>query len=192
MCLAFLGFFVGIAALLYGLSAARLEWRLPSVPVFWICLVSGFVMAAICLTLIDKPHFALSDETKDWLFMFSAFLGIPLAIPLLAGAAWTLAHQLRNEPVRVTPFILLLFGAFGVGCAASNIHDIVWCGAITHGFTQHYKAGYDLDVFVAFGKWFNIPAETLADYATLGPCAIVLVVGELFVAAVAFARIKRC
>jgi hypothetical protein len=86
---------------------------------------------------------------------------------------------------------LVLLGSFALGCAASNIHDVAWCGTITDGYTHHHKAGYDLDYFVAFGNYFGISRDVLADYATLGPCALVLVLGELLVALACFTRLGK-
>jgi hypothetical protein len=71
------------------------------------------------------------------------------------------------------------------------IHEVVWCGAITDWYLHHHKAGYGLDYFVAFGRPFGISREVLADYAALGPCALVLVAGELFVAVTCFLRLGR-
>jgi hypothetical protein len=191
LCLALLVFFGVVGLLAYRLRVKRLDFRIPARPVFWGCVVPGFVLMAVCLTLIDKPYFHIPDETKNWQFMFSAFLGVPVSLPMLAGAAWAAAHYLQRIPVRVSSLALLMLGVFALGCAASNIHDVVWCGAITDWYLHHHKAGYDLDYFVALGKPFGISREVLADYATLGPCAVVLVAGELFVALACFLRLGQ-
>ena len=191
MCLALLLFFGVVGLLAYRLRVKRLDFRIPARPVFWACVMPGFVLLAVCLTLIDKPYFHVSDETKNWLFMFSAFLGVPLSLPMLAGAAWAAAHYMQRIPIRVPSLALLMLGVFALGCAASNIHDVVWCGAITDWYLHHHKAGYDLDYFVALGRPFGISREVLADYATLGPCAVVLVAGELFVALACFLRLGK-
>jgi len=191
MCLASLAVFWGVAALAWWFRAPRLERALPAKAVLWAALIPGFVLLAVCLTLVDKPHFDLSAETKDWLFMFSAFLGIPVAVPLLMCAVWALAHHVRGETVKRSGLVLVALIGLGLGGAASNIHDVVWCGVITDGFTQHFKAGYDLDVFVAFGNLFGIADEVLQDYATLGPYTVLLVIGELTVAVAALVRLLR-
>lgn len=191
MCLALFGFFVVVALLVWFLSAVRFERPISARVAFWGCLVLGFVMASVCLTLIDKPYINASDEMKDWLFMFSAFLGVPVFIPFFGGAAYAYAHYQHRLALGAFSFGLILLGLFALGCAASNIHDVVWCGTITDCYTQHHKAGYDLDLFVAFGQWFGISGEVLADYATLGPCAVVLVAGELLVAGACFGRLHR-
>lgn len=191
MCLALLLFFAVVGLLAYRLHIKRLDFRIPVRPVFWLCVLPGFVLLAVCLTLIDKPYFHIPDTTKDWLFMFSAFLGVPVSLPMLAGAVWASAHYMQRIPIRVSSLALLMLGIFALGCAASNIHDVVWCGAVTDWYIHHHKAGYDLDYFVALGKLFGISREVLADYATLGPCAVVLVAGELFVAVACFLRLGK-
>ena len=191
MCLALLVFFGVVGLLAHRLRLKRLEFRIPARPVFWLCVLPGFALMTVCLTLIDRPHFHMTDLTKSWLFMFSAFLGVPVSLPLLAGAAWASAHYLHRTPIRVSSLALLMLGVFALGCAASNIHDVVWCGAITDWYLEHHKAGYDLDYFVALGRPFGIPREVLADYATLGPCAVVMVAGELFVALACFLRLGK-
>jgi len=195
MCLAMLLFFVAVALLARFLNARCLDFDIPSRGVFWVCVVLAFILMSICLTLIDKPRFAVSDVALDWMFMFSAFLGIPATLPLLAGAIWASAHRLYRMPVQASSLTLVMLGMFAIGCAASNIHDVVWCGAITGWYARHQAAGYDLDYFVAFGNMFGISREVLADYATLGPCAIVLVLGETVVAVACFQRLgglSRC
>ena len=190
MCLASYGFFAVVALLATFFHVPRLDFRLPTRFLFWSCLIAWFVILSICLTLIDEPHIGLSKQMLNWLFMFCAFLFIPVSVPLLVGAVWSLMHEIRYEVMRVSSFCLVTLAAFGLGCAASNIHDAVWCGIITNGYTIHYKAGFDLDLFVAFAKWFGISREVAADYATLGPYAIVLVLGELLVSVAAYVRLR--
>ena len=191
MCLGFVLFFGAIALLALFLKVKRLNFNIPARSAFWACMVPGFILLAICLTLIDKPHWPYSPETLEWMFMFSAFLGIPAVLPFLAGAVWASACRLLKAPVSAGAFVLVMLGAFALGCAASNIHDVVWCAALTDTYASHHAAGYDLDYFVAFGNKFGIPREVTADYATLGPCAMVMVLGELGVAVACFARLAK-
>lgn len=191
LCLGILLIFAVVAALALFFRFQRLEFELSSRRVFWACLIPGFLLLAVCLTLIDKPRFPVSSEMADWFFMFSAFLGIPVAVPLFAGAAWASAHYRHRVPVKASSLLLVLVGMFALGCAASNIHDVIWCASVTDIYAKHQAAGYDLDFFVAFGKPFGISREVLADYATLGPCAIVMVIGELAAAAACFRRLAR-
>ena len=163
----------------------------PPRAVFWVCTLVGFLLLGVCLTLIDKPLLNNSEEMKDWLFMFSAFLGIPLALPLFSGAAWSAAHRYLGAEMKTIPFALLMLGTFAMGTAASNLHDVLWCATYTEGYTRHAAAGYDLDLFVAAGWPFGIPREVMADYATLGPVAMILVSGELVVAWACFTRLAR-
>lgn len=191
MCLGILFLFVAIALLALFFRIRRLDFEISSRLVFWACLIPGFLLLATCLTLIDEPRFPFSSETKNWLFMLSAFLGIPMTVPFLAGAAWASAHYLHRVPVKASSLLLLLTGMFTLGCAASNIHDVIWCATVTDVYAKHHAAGYDLDFFVALGKPFGIPSETLADYATLGPCAVVMVIGELIAATACFRRLAK-
>ncbi len=191
MCLGFVVFFGVIALLALFFNIKKLNFALPARAVFWACAIPGFALLTVCLTLIDEPRWNLPHEMLSWMFMFSAFLGIPVVMPLFAGIVWASACRLAKAPVQVGPLALVMLGAFGLGCAASNIHDVVWCAAITDNYAQHKAAGYDLDFFVALGNKFSIPREVTADYATLGPCAFVMVLGELIVAAACFGRLAK-
>ena len=191
MCLAFIIFYGVIAWMAYSITIEGWNFEIPARTVFWACVIPGFVILALCLTMVDKPHWSLSNETLEWMFMFSAFLGIPVALPFLAGAAWASAYRLQGGTVEASSLGLVMLGAFGLGCAASNVHDVLWCAAITGNYSMHHAAGYDLDYFVAFGNKFGISREVLADYATLGPCAFVMVMGELAVAAACFMRLSK-
>jgi hypothetical protein len=191
MCLGFVIFFGTIALLAWLLNVKKLNLGIPGRSVFWACMIPGFILTTVCLTLIDRPRWPLDGEIMSWMFMFSAFLGVPVALPLLAGAVWAAACRLLKTPVHVGPLALVMLGVFGLGCAASNIHDVVWCASVTDTYAQHKAAGYDLDFFVALGEKFGIAREVTADYATLGPCAMVMVVGELTVAAACFSRLAK-
>lgn len=183
MSLCSFGFFVAVAWAVWVFSVPQWNIELPSKPFFLFNLIVGTLFMGVLSTLIDKPHLDASEETIEWLFMFSAFLGLPAATPLLVWATWGLYAHLRGEGVSLGDAALTGLGGFAVGCASSNMHDLFWCGIITRGYSQHFTAGYDLDLFVAFGQRFGIAAEVLADYATLGPYAFVLILGELLVAA---------
>ena len=177
-------------------AVCRLELRWLDRPVsaravFWACLIPGMLLLAVCLTLIDKPHFDYSFEALDWMFMFSAFLGIPLVLPFLAGACFAAAHWQQRSPVNLLPMSLLMLCMFALGCAMSNVHDVVWCGAATRWYAERHVAGFDLDLFVAVGECFGISRKVLADYATLGPCAVVMIASELIVAVACFARLRK-
>ena len=191
MCLGFVIFFGVISLLAYFLKVKKLNFGISARAAFWVCAVLGFVLLTVCLTLIDEPRWPLSHEILSWMFMFSAFLGIPVVMPLFAGIVWASACRLAKAPVQVGPLMLVMLGTFALGCAASNIHDVVWCASVTDTYAQHKAAGYDLDFFVALGNKFGIPREVTADYATLGPCAIVMVLGELTVAAACFGRLAK-
>ena len=186
---------IALAILIMGLTwwarVPRFERPLRPGRVLWSCLITWLILASVCLTLIDEPYFNISKNAKNWMFMFSAFLGIPLTMPLLAGMVWAWGCRLRNESVALGALVLVMLAAFWLGCAASNIHDIVWCGVITDGFKKHYAAGSDIAFFYKPATWLGIPESVAADYAALGPFAIIFVAGELAAFAATFARLNR-
>jgi hypothetical protein len=68
------------------------------------------------------------------------------------------------------------------------MHDVLWCGIITHGYSQPYAAGGDLVAFYFVANWFGIPETIRADYAFFGACMSIMVLGELLLAAVSLRR----
>ena len=191
MSLSFALFFVAVAALVWFLRAPNLNPPVNADLVLWLTIGVWFIGMSACMYYIDKPHIGASPVTLDWLFMVSAFLGIPVCMPFFAGFLWAFSCKLRGENVLLGPLALVMLGAFGLGCAVSNMHDLLWCGAITENYTIHYKAGYDLDVFVAMGNLFHIPREVTADYATLGPVVLIMILGEVLVAVTCFVRLSK-
>ena len=189
LCVGFAVFFCCVSLLTWFLRIPRLDWMLPARTVFGVALIAWLLLLSVLMTLIDSPHLHLSKYTIDMLFMVSAFLGLPLSMPMLASCIFSLVYALRGERVRLSSLLLVSLGTFALGCVTSNLHDVAWCGIITDGFSKHYAAGGDLDAFVWTGMLFGIKREVLADYATLGPCAIVLVLGELLVAITSFGRL---
>jgi small basic protein len=182
---------IAIMGLIWRVRIPRFERPIRPNRVLWSCLIAWLILASVCLTLIDEPYFNVSKEVKNWMFMFSAFLGIPLTMPLLAGMVWAWGCRLRNESVALGALVLVMLAAFWLGCAASNVHDIVWCGVITDGLRKHYGAGSDIAFFYVPATWLGIPKSVAADYAALGPFAIIFVAGELAIVATAFARLNR-
>jgi hypothetical protein len=191
MLIAIIVLIIVLATLTWRARLPRFERNLRPGRVLGSCLGAWLVLASVCLTLIDEPYFNVSKEVKNWMFMFSAFLGIPLTMPLLAGMVWAWGCRMRNEPVKLGALVLVMLAAFWLGCAASNVHDIVWCGVITDGFMKHYAAGTDIAFFYVPATWLGIPKAVAADYASLGPFAIIFVAGELAVFATTFARLNR-
>jgi hypothetical protein len=57
-----------------------------------------------------------------------------------------------------------------------------------HGYRQPYAAGGDLVAFYFVANGFGIPETNQADYAFFGACMIILVLGELLLAAVSLRR----
>ena len=186
---------VGFLAVLSGLAHfVRLPWGACTVnarPLFWANLVFWIVLMSIVSTLIDSPYLPVPQEVITWLFMTAAFLGLPLTVPPLAVAVWALFAAARGERVRVSTLCLLSVGAFALGAATSNMHDVLWCGVITHGYSQPHPAGGELVPFYALAKQLSVPEKIYADYATFGSCMIIMVLGELSLAAVCLRRVFR-
>jgi hypothetical protein len=159
--------------------------------VFWPATILWLVAMSVITTLIDSPYLPVSHEAIVWLFMLSAFLGLPLTVPPFALAIWSLHAAARGERVRLSTLCLLSLGAFALGAFTSNMHDVLWCGIITHGYSQPYPAGGDLAFFYAVARLFPIPEKIYADYATFGSCMIIMVLGELALAAVCLRRVFR-
>ena len=191
LCVALGVFFALVSWAALCLSIPRLNCMLNSWRVFWSSLITWLIFMSIVMTLIDSPHLNLSKGAIDMLFMVSAFLGLPMSVPLLAVGLWALTYALRNERVPLASLVWVMLGTFGLGTAMSNVHDILWCGIITEGFTKHFAAGPDLVVFAFVGRLFGISDKVMYDYATLGLCAVLLVTGEMVVVWSCFLRLKK-
>lgn len=188
-------FIAGLFAILSLLSWKLKLWKrdieCPASPVFYMMIVSWFLFMSLLLTLIDEPRLDILQGVESLTFMVSAFLGIPLSVPLLALAVYAQACMQHAQKLKIGVALLLAFGTFALGLAASNIHDIIWCGAITNGFSVKYAAGGDLDAFAWLGVKLGIASETMYDYLTLGASAFVMVLGEIAWAIACFARLRR-
>jgi len=188
LCVAFAVFYGAASCAAWWFPWRKCKCTLPSGPTLIVLSLLWVAAMGVCLTFVDSPFLNLSKTAIDWLFMLFAFLGIPLTIPLLTGAVWALAYGAHRERTPIAGLLLVMLAGFGMGCAASNIHDVAWCGIITKWYTQPYAAGGDLLAFATVGQWFGIPEKVLYDYAALGPCAAVMVLGELVFAAACLAR----
>ncbi len=186
-----LAFFGAFAALALKLKIPSLDRDLPPKPVFRILIVVWFVAICILVTLIDAPDIDALKGMQSMIFMVSTFFGLPLTMPLFAVAIYAFVCGMHKQPVRLSSACLLGLGALGLGLAFSNVHDVIWCGCITDGYRHAQKAGGDLVAFAWLGERFGISDEVLYDYATLGPSAFVMVLGELAMACAAFIRLKR-
>jgi hypothetical protein len=189
LCLGLIGFFVVVSWAAWRLRVPRLERALNPKGIFWACMVFWLVFLSIVTTLIDSPYLPLSKGAITMIFMVAAFVGLPLSMPPLAAAVWALHAMARRESVRLSSLLLLMLGAFSLGAVTSNMHDVLWCGIITHGYSQPYAAGGDLVAFYFVANWFGIPEATRADYAFFGACMIIMVLGELLLAAVSLRRL---
>ena len=191
LCLGLVAFLVGLSGLAHGLKCSRGNRTLDAHRLFWVSLLCWLVFMSIITTLIDSPYLPVPHEVIVWLFMLSAFLGLPLSMPPLAVAVWALFAAARGERVRLSTLCLLSLGAFALGAVTSNMHDVLYCGIITHGYAQPYPAGGDLAFFYAVARLFAIPDKVSADYATFGACMIIMVMGELALAAVCLRRVFK-
>ena len=64
MCVGIMVFFGVIALLALFLNAKRLNFGFSARAVFWCCGISGFILLAVCLTLIDEPRWDLKHEDR--------------------------------------------------------------------------------------------------------------------------------
>ena len=191
LCLGLACFFVMLSGLAH---FVRMPWGKHTVNarfLFWSSLLFWLVFMSIITTLIDSPYLPVSQEAITWLFMLSAFLGLPLSMPPLALAVWALYAAAQRRRVRFSTVGLLSLGFFALGAVTSNMHDVLWCGIITHGYNHPYPAGGDLAFFYAVARLFSIPDKISADYATFGACMIIMVMAELMLAAVCLRRVHR-
>ncbi|MBW7863792.1 MAG: hypothetical protein GX580_15195 [Candidatus Hydrogenedens sp.] len=185
------GFFGILAFLALRLKMGKRDWECAPMPVFYLLIAAWFLLLSLLLTLIDEPRLDALKGIESLAFMVSAFFGIPFSIPLLAVAVHARVCALHGTKLGLGAALLMALGTFALGLAASNIHDIVWCGAITEGFAKNVKAGGDLDAFAWLGGRLGIPDGTMYDYLTLGSSAFVMVLGEVAWALACFARLAR-
>ncbi len=191
LCLGLAGFLLVLSLLARFVPLPGRHRAVGARPLFWWSLVFWLVFMSVITTLIDSPYLPVSQEAITWMFMLAAFLGLPLSMPPFAVAVWSLHAAARGERVRVSTLLLLSLGAFALGAATSNMHDVLWCGIITHGYSQPCPAGGDLAFFFAVAKLFAIPEQMYADYAPFGACMIIMVLGELLLAATCLRRVLR-
>ncbi len=184
------GLFGLLAFLALLLKIGKRDWECPPMPVFYLSVAVWFLLLSLLLTLIDEPRLDALKGIESLAFMVSAFFGIPLSMPLLAVAVHARVCALHGKRLGLGAALLMALGAFALGLAASNIHDIVWCGAITEGFAKNVKAGGDLDAFAWLGGRLGIPDGTMYDYLTLGSSAFVMVLGEIGWAVACFRRLS--
>ncbi len=191
MCLGTLAFSAAVSALAYFVRLPRLDAAMSARGVFWTCLITWLLFFSVIMTLVDSPYLKISHEAIVWLFMTSAFLGIPMSIPLISGAVWAMCLGVRGERVRLGGLILLFLGTFMLGCVTSNMHDVLWCGIITDGYSKLYPAGGDLLPFYTLGRFYGIPTERISDYAMFGQFAVFLIIGEFMIAYASLRRLTK-
>ncbi len=182
-------FFVILSLVAWFLRAPRLERSLNPKGLFWASIIFWLVFLSIVTTLIDSPYLPLSQDAINMLFMVAAFVGLPLSMPPLAAAVWALHAMARGERIRLSSLLLLMLGAFSLSAVTSNMHDVLWCGIITRGYSQPYPAGGDLIAFYTVATPFGVPESVQADYAFFGAFMIIMVLGELLLAAVCLRRL---
>jgi hypothetical protein len=182
--------FASLSMVALKLRIPALECELPPKPVFRVLIVLWFIFICILMTLIDSPYIDALKGIESMLFMVSAFFGLPLSMPIFTVAIYAFICGMHKKRVLFSSACLLGLGSFGLGLAFSNVHDVVWCGCITDGYSHAHKAGGDLAAFAWLGERFGLPDDRLYDYATLGPGAFIMVLGELLMAFAAFLRLK--
>ena len=191
LCLGFVVFYLLFAAVVTWTPLPGKNWALSARKIFWSNLIFWLIFMSIVTTLIDSPYLPVSQEVITWLFMTSAFLGLPLSMPPFAALIWGFFAWLRGEKIAISSLGLLMLAAFCLGAFTSNMHDVLWCGVITHGYSQLHPAGGDLLPFYVLASLFGIPKQIQEDYATFGSCMVIMVFGELFMAGVCLRRLAK-
>lgn len=179
--------FAFAAILLYKLHIPN--FHLSPKPLFKITIPILFISLSLILTFIDKPPLNLSPETIDWLFMFSAFLGVPLLLPLLSSSIYSLFSHLHNKKLSLPSIIYLSIFTLFLGCAASSIRDIIWCATHSNFFSTYDPGGYDLSIFFSFGSLLGVTPSTTQNYSTFGQYSILLFICEILLSYMSYKKL---
>jgi len=132
---------------------------------------STFIIGFRELRAGNYPMFAL--------FAIFAFYILPLALGFLGIYAYIIG---RGE-YYFGSAVLLVISTFAFASVGSNLHDVLWCGVATKGYTTTNLAGDDLYLwFVAFG----ITDRTKTDYRIFGFYMFLQVIIEITVGTIAF------
>ncbi len=127
---------------------------------FLLLLGLGFIGGSIVVISLFNMHIfgVLSGPSGFYLFATFAFTLLPLGIGLICGVGFL--HTVKSIPLGIFFLFFLCFLFFGF--AATNLHDVLWCGTRTGWFAFPVDAGYDLDLWINF---FQSPSR---DYRVFG------------------------
>jgi len=90
----------------------------------------------------------------------------------------------RQGRIGAGTLLAFLFAAAAFGCAAANIHDVIWCGRVTNFYMNRHPAGSDLDL------WVNLLRTGTTDYRIFGFYMFLQVVVALATAHVILRRLS--
>ncbi len=134
-----------------------------------ICLIIGIagIILTVAISFLHK-YLGIVD--------FIPFAVITFVFPLLLGAIMAFPFYLTKQNTgnnysllraegrrlddRNSAEIFIIYAAFGV--VASNFHDVLWCGEITHWFTTTAGSGGELQI------WVDIVGATSDTYEFFG------------------------
>lgn len=175
----FLGFLLGISVLEgWWESLINFKSKVESeiIPNWVFLALLGLIMLTIVISHLHK----FWEVVPFYQFAFMTFLVLPLA-----SASFGVFSFVKNQEKAVlgeTFNLMFLFG--GLGLAASNLHDIIWCGKTTNLFTIEDLGKNDLDLWV---NLLNIPSY---DYRILGFYMIIQAVLLLLLSYFTFSSFK--
>ena len=117
------------------------------------------ISSCLVISLFNKHLFDILEGFWGFHFFATfAFTLLPIGIGLVCGYGF-----MRNTiSIPRGTFALFLFCFLAFGFAATNLHDLLWCGTRTGWFAFPVDAGYDLDL------WINLFQSPTRDYRVFG------------------------
>ncbi len=138
----------------------RKEFQSRNLSYLLLILGIGLIISSSFVISLFNRH--LFDILEGWwgfhFFATFAFTLLPIGIGLVCAYGF-----IRNtNSVPQGTFFLFLLCFFCFGFAATNLHDVLWCGTRTGWFAFDVSAGYDLDL------WINLFQSPSDDYRIFG------------------------
>jgi len=137
------------------------------------------VIIAFSVFIIGFRELRANNYPMFVVFAILAFYILPIALGFLG----LYAYIIGREEYHFGSAILLVVGMVSFGCLGSNLHDVIWCGVATEGYTTTNLAGDDLYLWFVF---FGIMDRSITDYRIFGFYMLIQVVIEITVGTIAF------
>jgi hypothetical protein len=141
-------------------------------------LTGIFLVILVSILLIGPIEFRM-NPTGFQIFAFFAFIAMPIAM----GFSAVYIYILKGGEYRIGDGILLLLSLTMFAMCGVHIHDVIWCGVATQGYTIEQIGGYDLAQFFTL---FQITDPAQWDYRTFGLYMSIRALIELTVATLAY------